>query len=90
MTAITIRLPDDAHARLKELAKQRKTSMNKLFEEMATITLTEFDAETRFRLRASRGSAKHGLELLETLRERHQKSAKSSKNSGITPTEQAH
>lgn len=83
MTAITIRLPDEAHARLKELAKQRKMSMNKLFEEMATITLTEFDAETRFRLRASKGSAKHGLELLETLRERHKKSGK-------TLTEQVH
>jgi predicted transcriptional regulator len=46
MTAITIRLPDEAHARLKELAKQRKMSMNKLFEEMTTITLTEFDSET--------------------------------------------
>ena len=89
MTAITIRLADEAHARLKELAKQRKMSMNKLFEEMATITLTEYDAETRFRLRASRGSAKRGLELMETLRERHKKSGKTSKTGGKTPTEQA-
>lgn len=88
MTAITIRLPDEAHARLKELAKQRKMSLNKLFEEMATVTLAEFDTETRFRLRASRGSAKHGLELLDTLRERHKKSRKTSTNIGATPTKQ--
>ena len=71
MTAFTVRLPDEAHTRLKEIAKQRKMSMNKLFEEMATIILTEFDAETRFRTRAARGSAQHGLEVLNTLRERY-------------------
>lgn len=45
--------------------------MNKWFEEMTTMILTEFDAESRFRMRASQGSAKHGLEWLETLRKRH-------------------
>ena len=71
MTALTLRLPDEAHSRLKEVAKQRQMSLNKLFEEMTTIILTEFDAEARFRIRASQGSAQHGLNLLETLRERH-------------------
>ncbi|MBF0290460.1 MAG: toxin-antitoxin system HicB family antitoxin [SAR324 cluster bacterium] len=71
MTAFTIRLPDEAHSRLREVAKQRKISMNKIFEEMTTIILTEFDAEARFRMRASKGSAEHGLELLNTLRKRH-------------------
>ena len=36
-TAFTVRLPDEAHSRLREVAKQRQMSMNKLFEEMATI-----------------------------------------------------
>jgi hypothetical protein len=72
MTAFTVRLPEEAHNRLKLVAKQRQVSMNKLFEEMATIILTEFDAEARFRMRAAKGSAQHGLELLETLRRRHQ------------------
>lgn len=72
MTAFTVRLPDEAHSRLKRVAKQRQISMNKLFEEMATIILTEFDTESRFRLRSSQGSAEHGLELLETLRRRHE------------------
>jgi hypothetical protein len=67
MATLTIRLPDDKHARLRELARQRRISMNKLIEEMSTVALTAFDAETRFRLRASRGSAKRGLKLLDKL-----------------------
>ena len=72
MTAFTVRLPEEAHNRLKLVAKQRQVSMNKLFEEMTTIILTEFDAEACFRMRAAKGSAQHGLALLETLRQRHQ------------------
>ncbi len=71
MTAFTVRLPKEAHSRLKEVARQKEMSMNKLFEEMTTIILTDFDAETRFRMRAARGSAGHGTELLEKLRKRH-------------------
>ena len=32
MTTLTIRLPDDTHARLRQLAKQRKMSLNKFIE----------------------------------------------------------
>jgi predicted transcriptional regulator len=67
MATLTIRLPDDKHARLRELARQRKISLNKLMEELATIALTEFDAETRFRARAARGSVAEGLRLLDKL-----------------------
>jgi len=55
MTALTVRLPNDKHARLKTLARRRGTSVNRLIEEMATLTLAEFDAETRFLARAARG-----------------------------------
>ncbi len=55
MTALTVRLPDDKHRRLKALAQTRSTSINRLFDEMATLILAEFDAETRFQLRAERG-----------------------------------
>jgi predicted transcriptional regulator len=65
MAALTIRLPDDTHTRLRQLARQRKISLNKLMEELATIVLTEFDAETRFRARAARGSVPDGLRLLD-------------------------
>ncbi|MCB1236465.1 MAG: ribbon-helix-helix protein, CopG family [Verrucomicrobiae bacterium] len=67
MSTLTIRLPDEKHARLRQLAKHRGISVNKLFEELATISLAEFDAETRFRLLASKGSAEEGLALLEKL-----------------------
>ena len=36
-------------------------------EELATIALAEFDAETRFRARAVRGSTAEGLRLLDKL-----------------------
>jgi len=69
MSTLTIRLPDEKHARLRQLAKHRGISVNKLVEEMATITLAEFDAETRFRAIAARGSAEEGLALLDKLDE---------------------
>ena len=39
MSTLTIRLPDQKHARLRELAKHRDMSVNKLIEELATISL---------------------------------------------------
>ncbi|MGD9157722.1 MAG: toxin-antitoxin system HicB family antitoxin [Desulfobacteraceae bacterium] len=67
MGTITVRLPDDAHKRIKELAASRKTSVNKLYEEFTIIALTEFDAENRFKALASKGNKKRGLELLKKL-----------------------
>lgn len=67
MSALTVRLPDDKHRRLRALAESRGTTLNRLIDEMATVMLAEFDAETRFRLRAARGAGKEarGLALLE-------------------------
>ena len=67
MAPLTIRLPDDQHERLKSLAAQRGVSLNKLFEEFSTKAISQFDTETRFRLRASRGDKKRGLEILDGL-----------------------
>ena len=67
MSTLTIRLPDDKHLRLRELARRRSMSINKLMEELATISITEFDAETRFRTLAARGSVKKGIALLDKL-----------------------
>jgi predicted transcriptional regulator len=69
MSTLTIRLPEDKHNRLRQLAKHRDISVNKLIEELATISIAEFDAETRFRTLAARGSAERGLALLEKLDE---------------------
>ena len=67
MSTITIRLPDDKHERLKTMAKQRKVSLNKLMDEMATVAITEHDTFTRFQIRAAKGSIEEGLELLNKL-----------------------
>ena len=67
MATLTIRLPDDKHARLKQLDEYRQVSMNKLIEELSTVALAQFDAELRFRARAARGSAEEGLRLLDKL-----------------------
>ena len=66
MTALTLRIAEDKHRRLKALARQRGVSINHLLDEAATLLLTEFDAETRFRLRAERGRGRteRGLALL--------------------------
>jgi hypothetical protein len=67
MATMTIRLPDDKHERLKHLAEQRGLSLNKLIEEWSTVALTEFDAETRFRLLSSKGDTRSALSLLDKL-----------------------
>ena len=67
MGTLTIRVPDDTHERLRRLAEARGVSVNKLIEELSTAALAEFDAETRFRIRAARDSARDGLRLLDKL-----------------------
>ena len=67
MGTLTIRMPDATHERLKQLARARKVSVNKLIEEFSTAALAEFDAETRFLARAARGSPARGLALLDRL-----------------------
>jgi len=67
MATLTIRLSDDKHERLRQLAERRKISMNKLIDELSTVALAEFDTETRFRARAALGSREEGLALLDFL-----------------------
>ena len=56
MGSLHLRIPNEKHQRLKELARSKNISVNKLLEELTTMALAEYDLETRFRLRASRGS----------------------------------
>jgi predicted transcriptional regulator len=67
MSALTLRLPDDKHQRLRALAQSRGTTLNRLIDDMTTVMLAEFDAETRFKLRSSRGAGQveRGLALLD-------------------------
>lgn len=67
MATLTVRLPDDKHLRLKALAKRKHISVNKLLEELSTQAIAEFDAETRFRAIAAKGSIEKGLEVLDRL-----------------------
>ena len=67
MSTLTIRIPDEKHERLRILARGQGVSLNKLVDEMATVALTQHDAEIRFRLRSAKGSAKHGLAMLNKL-----------------------
>jgi predicted DNA-binding protein len=66
MSALTLRLPDHKHERLKAMAEQRGISLARLLDELTTQALVEFDTETRFMARAQRGSNRleRGLALL--------------------------
>ena len=67
MGTLTIRLPDDKHTRLKELAQARGLSVNKLIEELSTVAIAEFDAYTRFKAIAATGNPEEGLRILSKL-----------------------
>ena len=67
MATLTIRLSDEKHERLRQMAKQRNISIDKLMYEMPTATLAQFDAEVRFSALAKQGSAKEGLKILDKL-----------------------
>ena len=67
MATLTIRLPDEKHNRLKELAKAKGISVNKLIEELSTLALAEFDAYTRFKAMAATSNPEEGLKILAKL-----------------------
>ena len=67
MATLTIRLPNDKHDRLKQLAKYRHISINKLIYELSTQAIAEFDSETRFRALAAQGDVNDGLAILDKL-----------------------
>jgi len=67
MSTVTLRIPDSKHERLKQYAKEQGLSLNKLFDEFATVALAQFDAKTRFTLMASKGDTQEGLKILDKL-----------------------
>jgi predicted transcriptional regulator len=67
MATLTIRLPDDKHSRLRELAQSRGISINKLMEELSTIALAEYDTYNRFKVMAAMGNPQEGLAILDKL-----------------------
>ena len=67
MSTLTIRLPAAKHQRLKDFARARGVSLNKLVEEWATVALAQLDAENHYRLRVARGRPEAALALLDKL-----------------------
>ncbi len=67
MSVVTLRIPDDKHARLKELAESRHVSVNRLFDELATVALAQHDLAAQFRAAAAAGDLQRGLQLLDKL-----------------------
>ena len=67
MAVVTLRISDAKHARLKQLAASRNTSVNRLLDELATIALVQHDLATQFRIAAESGNPQRGLELLDKL-----------------------
>ena len=64
MTTLSIRLPDDTAQRLKQIAKLRGISLNKLMFELSAQVLAEEEAKQRFLAAQLRGNPKKALQLL--------------------------
>jgi predicted transcriptional regulator len=67
MTTLSIRLPDDMADRLKNIAKHRDISLNKLMFELSTQILAEEEAKQRFLAAQLRGNPERALQLLDEL-----------------------
>jgi hypothetical protein len=70
MSVITLRIPDDKHQRLRQLAASRHTSVNRLLDELATLALAQHDLRVQFQAAAAGGDPVRGLALLDKL-DRH-------------------
>ena len=75
ISTLTIRLPEDKHQRLRELARQQGVSINRLMDELSTMALTQHDTEMRFHTLAAKGSPRAGLRILQKLDLLHGKSS---------------
>lgn len=78
MSTLTIRLPQDKHERLRELARKRGISVNRLIDELSTMALTQHDTEIRFHALAAKGSPKAGLRIIDKLDRIHRKASSNS------------
>lgn len=67
---------------MRQLAQHHGVSLNKLVDEWASMALAQFDAETRFLVRAAPGSARRGLALLNHINQRLAQRARSRRGGG--------
>lgn len=67
MATLSIRLPDDMAKKLKNIAKVRNISVNKLMFELSAQVLAEEEAKQRFIAAQLRGNPKRAMQLLDEL-----------------------
>ena len=67
MSTLTLRLPDDTAERLKQIARFRGISVNKLLEELSTSAIAAHDAEVRVRTLAAGADRSAALAVLDRL-----------------------
>lgn len=67
MSTLTIRLPDDKAEKIRDMARRKGISVNKLFDEWTAQMLTEMDVERRFRVMAAQGDPQTALRILEKI-----------------------
>lgn len=67
MATMTIRISDAKRKRLQKLAASQGITLNQFVDQLSTMALRQFDAETRFRALARKGDTKEGLALLDKL-----------------------
>ena len=67
MSTLTIRLPDDKADKIRDMARMKGISVNKLFDEWTAQMLTEMDVERRFRVMVAQGDPQAALRILEKL-----------------------
>jgi hypothetical protein len=65
MTTLSIRLPEDMAERLKNIAKIREISLNKLMFELSAQVLAEDEAKQRFIAAQIPGNTKQALKMLD-------------------------
>jgi predicted transcriptional regulator len=65
MTTLSIRLPEDMAERLKNIAKIRDISLNKLMFELSAQVLAEDEAKQRFIAAQIPGNTKQALKMLD-------------------------
>lgn len=67
MNVLTIRLPDDTADQLRNLAKSRGISVNKMVEDLSVRAIAAWDTENHFRVMASRGDISQAIAILDRL-----------------------
>ena len=67
MSAVTLRLPEDVASRIKNVAKARGVSVNKLITEISIQALAAYDTETRFKAVAVEANIPAALAVLDRL-----------------------